>query len=175
MRPISPLLTLSILLVLGTSACSRQRGDPDSAATAKGGMVEVPAAGASEGPATAVAVAPEIRDACGLAETEAFFPYNSARLRASEDAALHKIAECFRDGPLAGQSVILVGRTDPRGSDEYNLVLGNRRAESVAEALKVRDLSRDQIQTSTRGEYDAKGTDEPGWSRDRRVNVELAR
>lgn len=170
-----PASTLAVLLALVVSTgCHRQR-DPKSAAgedTASSSS-ETPEAPAGAG-TTAVEVAPEIRDACGLASTHAYFAYNTATLRPNEDTALRKIADCFRDGPLAGKTAILVGHADPRGDDEYNMVLGSRRAHSVTQALVERGLARGQVQTTSRGELDARGSDESGWAKDRKVHVELA-
>jgi peptidoglycan-associated lipoprotein len=67
-----------------------------------------------------------------------------------------------------------VGHADPRGDEEYNLALGGRRADAVADALAQRRLSRNQISTTSRGEMEASGTDEPSWAKDRRVDVTLA-
>lgn len=48
--------------------------------------------------------------------------------------------------------VILEGNTDAYGSDEYNFALGNKRAIAVKEALMVRGISKDRIQTVSFGE-----------------------
>jgi peptidoglycan-associated lipoprotein len=68
----------------------------------------------------------------------------------------------------------LVGHADPRGSDEYNLVLANSRADGVKIFLLSRGLRGQQMATTSRGEMDAKGTDEATWAADRRVDILLA-
>ena len=119
-------------------------------------------------------ISEEIRKACGLTQAEAFFAYDSSRLRASDQPVFQKLATCFTSGPLAGRKMLLVGRADPRGEEEYNLVLGDSRAQSVQRALVSLKMRQEQIQTSSRGEMDAEGASEEGWARDRRVDVLLA-
>jgi peptidoglycan-associated lipoprotein len=68
----------------------------------------------------------------------------------------------------------LVGHADPRGEEEYNMVLGGRRADNVQHFLVSVGLPTGQAMTTSRGEMDATGTDEAGWAKDRRVDVVLA-
>jgi peptidoglycan-associated lipoprotein len=121
-----------------------------------------------------VAVSDEIRAACGIAETDAYFAYDSARINDRARQILAKVAKCFKDGPLAGRSMRLVGHADPRGDEEYNLLLGGRRADSVKGTLVSSGLSGSRVSTTSRGEMEATGTDEASWARDRRVDVLLA-
>jgi peptidoglycan-associated lipoprotein len=67
----------------------------------------------------------------------------------------------------------LIGRADPRGDSEYNMVLGGRRASSVATTLEQLGMSSQKISSTSRGEMDATGTDEATWAKDRRVDVLL--
>jgi peptidoglycan-associated lipoprotein len=69
--------------------------------------------------------------------------------------------------------VQLVGRTDPRGTDEYNLGLGSQRAQSVKTYLERLGVPSARLSSTTKGEIGAAGTDETGWQRDRRVDLEL--
>jgi|SRR5690606_24355488 len=119
-------------------------------------------------------ISDEIKRACGLSETEARFAYNSANVRDSDRAVMKKLAECFTTGPLKGRTMRLVGHADPRGEAEYNMVLGGRRADNVAGALKREGLPQNQVTTTSRGELDARGTDEDSWAKDRRVDIHLA-
>ncbi|MBN1612693.1 MAG: OmpA family protein, partial [Polyangiaceae bacterium] len=105
----------------------------------------------------AVHVSDEIQRACGLDLHEAYFDYDSARIRADQRAILRKLADCFSTGPLRGRTMALIGRADPRGDAEYNMLLGERRASAVASGLAAEQLARRQMQTSSRGEMDARG------------------
>jgi peptidoglycan-associated lipoprotein len=76
-------------------------------------------------------------------------------------------------GALKGKAVSLVGRADPRGTEEYNLGLGSRRASSVSTYLERLGVGQPQLAVTTRGALDATGTDESGWQKDRRVDIML--
>ncbi len=113
-----------------------------------------------------------ILKACGNIPL-AHFAFDSAAVKPEAAGALDALARCFATGPLAGRSMLLTGHTDPRGEVEYNMALGQRRAGSVANYLTGRGLARTHVSTSSRGEFDATGSDEEGWARDRKVNVTL--
>ncbi|MEY2935229.1 MAG: hypothetical protein RL033_5978, partial [Pseudomonadota bacterium] len=57
---------------------------------------------------------------------------------------------------------------------EYNMVLGGKRADNVKAYLTSQSLPDRQAETTSRGELDATGTDDGGWTEDRRVDVILA-
>ena len=65
----------------------------------------------------------------------------------------------------------VTGLTDPRGTEEYNLALGDRRAQSAKKYLESLGLRR-QLSSSSMGEELATGSDEGSWSRDRRVDFQ---
>lgn len=119
-------------------------------------------------------ISEDIRRACGIADSEAHFPFDSAKLDAAERPTLAKLAACFTSGALAGRDMQLVGHADPRGDSDYNMVLGGSRADTVKAFLTALGLTGGHIATSSRGELDASGTDERSWAEDRRVDV-LAR
>jgi len=120
-------------------------------------------------------ISDEIRKACGITDTEAFFAYDSANVRPQDKSILKKLADCFATGPLKGRELRLVGHADPRGDDEYNMVLGGRRADNVKSGIASQGLSASKIATTSRGKLDATGTDEPSWAKDRRVDVVLGK
>lgn len=119
-------------------------------------------------------ISDEIRKACGLTDTEAHFAYNSAKVKDADRTVMKKLADCFLTGGLKGRTMALVGHADPRGEAEYNMVLGGRRADNVAQAVTREGLPAKQITTTSRGAMDAKGSDEASWALDRRVDVHLA-
>lgn len=70
----------------------------------------------------------------------------------------------------AGVKIVLEGHSDERGTKEYNMALGERRAKSVERFLVVNGASRDQIEVLSFGEEkpaDA-GHDDAAWSKNRR-------
>jgi peptidoglycan-associated lipoprotein len=119
-------------------------------------------------------ISDEIKKACGISDADAYFDYDSANVQPAAKAVLTKLAQCFADGPLKGRKMSLVGHADPRGEEEYNMVLGGKRSDNVKHLLVSYGLPDPQASTTSRGEMDATGTDEAGWSKDRRVDVMLA-
>lgn len=119
-------------------------------------------------------ISDEIKKACGITDAEAFFEFDSANIQSGARSVLTKLANCFSTGPLKGRKMNLVGHADPRGEEEYNMVLGGRRADNVKGFLVSVGLPDAQAMTTSRGEMDATGTDEAGWAKDRRVDVVLA-
>ena len=101
------------------------------------------------------------------------FDYDEDALQPQDREVLEQIALCLTKGPLRGKQVQLIGRADPRGTEEYNLALGSRRAESVSAFLERLGVSDAQVDLTTRGATDAAGTDEIGWQQDRRVDLQL--
>jgi len=69
--------------------------------------------------------------------------------------------------------VSVEGHTDERGAREYNIGLGDRRAQSVRRMLEFQGVSPDQITTVSYGEEkpSVEGHDESAWSMNRRVEL----
>ncbi|MFI5302902.1 MAG: OmpA family protein, partial [Polyangiales bacterium] len=82
---------------------------------------------------------------------------------------------CFATGPLKGRKLSLIGRADPRGETEYNVALGQSRADAVQRYIGGRGVAASQLSSSSRGALDASGGDESGWAKDRRVDLVLMR
>jgi peptidoglycan-associated lipoprotein len=101
------------------------------------------------------------------------FDFDDAELLPEDRDVLEQVAKCVTTGPLKGRHLSLVGRADPRGEVEYNMVLGDYRAESVHDYLAKLGVAPAAMAKTSRGELDAEGTDEDGWRRDRRVDVSL--
>jgi peptidoglycan-associated lipoprotein len=118
-------------------------------------------------------IASDIRKACGISDTDAHFAFDSASLGQVDRPVLTQLATCFTTGPLKGREMRLVGHADPRGGDDYNMVLGGSRADTVKTFMTMKGVPNSQIATSSRGEMDARGTDEHSWAEDRRVDVML--
>ena len=107
------------------------------------------------------------------ATTNPTFDYDKEELSPEDRAVLDQLATCLTSGALKGKGVNLVGRADPRGTEEYNLGLGSRRAGAVSTYLSRLGVSEPQLAVNTRGALDATGTDESGWQKDRRVDITL--
>lgn len=106
-----------------------------------------------------------------LAARVIYFEYDSAKV-SDESLALLEAHGNFIAGN-GNVSVRLEGHADERGSREYNIALGDRRAQSVRRILLFQGASTDQIDTISYGEEQPAelGHDESSWARNRRVEL----
>jgi peptidoglycan-associated lipoprotein len=161
------------LLVAACSSTRPPRSARDLPALAPVAQAKAASPAQNSATTTTVAIDDAILRACHISDDKAYFEFDSAHLESSAVRPLDAVAACFAHGALKGRTVKLVGRADPRGDEEYNLVLGQSRADSVGSALRRDGLDRSRITATSRGNMDAKGRDEKGWSMDRRVDVLL--
>jgi len=123
-----------------------------------------------------LAVSGDIATACGIkpaANPNPNFDYDKEELSPEDKAILDQIATCLTTGALKGKALSLIGRADPRGTEEYNLGLGSRRAQTVSSYLVRLGVGAPQLAVTTRGALDATGSDEAGYAKDRRVDLQL--
>jgi peptidoglycan-associated lipoprotein len=138
-----------------------------------------PAAGPEVAPTPVspnLALSADLASKCGIkADTEVppNFDYNQVELQPQDRVVLEQIATCLTSGPMKGHGLNLVGRADPRGTEEYNMGLGAKRAQTVSDYLHKLGVTSPQLAETTRGALEATGTDEPTWAKDRRVDLEL--
>jgi peptidoglycan-associated lipoprotein len=125
--------------------------------------------------ASAVRISDEIVQACGISAPDAYFAFDSDHVRKDDARVLEQVTTCFSTGPLKGRTLKLVGHADPRGGSDYNVTLGQKRADSVDEYILGRGMDKTRTESTSRGAMDATGTDEPSWARDRRVDVMLGK
>jgi peptidoglycan-associated lipoprotein len=121
-------------------------------------------------------VSDEIARLCNLPKQEyaPAFDFDSNAIGDQDRAVLSALARCLGEGALKGRGLALTGRADARGEPEYNMSLGESRADSVRRYLHDLGVQQERLQATSRGELDATGTDEPGWAHDRRVDIDLA-
>ncbi|MEH6628111.1 MAG: peptidoglycan-associated lipoprotein Pal [Motiliproteus sp.] len=104
-------------------------------------------------------------------QTVFYFDFDKAVVKtaAFEDLAAH--AKYLIDNPSA--SVVLEGHADERGTREYNMALGERRAKAVSRYLTVQGVSSSQVETVSFGEErpDSIGHNEASWDQNRRVEL----
>ena len=175
-------LALVFVLALAASACGGDTKPPVTVATppvATAVPTQTTSAPSGKADKMAVNVDEDIIKACNLKfeniEEAPKFDYDSESLTQGERNVLEAIAKCLTVGALKGRAVDLVGRADPRGETEDNMTLGAKRARSVHTFLGGLGVPGEKLRDTSRGELDAKGTDEEGWRKDRRVDVRLTK
>lgn len=106
-----------------------------------------------------------------LANRTVFFEFNSAKLTDKSLAILEAHGNFVAGN--GNVSIRLEGHADERGSREYNIALGDRRAQSSRQVLLFQGASIDQIDTVSYGEEQPAmlGHTEEAWARNRRVEI----
>ncbi len=103
-----------------------------------------------------------------------YFDFDSASLRADAQALLREKAEYLYNN-LSLNSLTIEGHTDERGTDAYNLALGDRRADAVKQFLVDLGLSPDRFNTISFGEERPldPGQTEEAWAKNRRATFRV--
>lgn len=106
-----------------------------------------------------------------LSKRVIYFDYDKSEVKDDYRPIIQAHAQFLAANPRA--RITLEGHTDERGSREYNIALGERRAESVRRLMLFMGASDSQIQTVSYGEERpvATGHDEAAWQQNRRVEI----
>ena len=110
-----------------------------------------------------------IREARATLEEMVFFEYDESALTPQAESALRQKVEILRASPQV--RLRIEGHADERGSTEYNMALGNRRAESVRQFLTGFGLTENRFEIVSFGEGRPlqQGQTESAWARNRRA------
>jgi peptidoglycan-associated lipoprotein len=96
-----------------------------------------------------------------------FYDFNSSSLRGDARTTLDKQADWL--GKYGSVNVQIAGNCDDRGTEEYNLALGQRRANSASSYLKAKGVAAARMTTISYGKDrpTAQGDDEQAWAQNR--------
>jgi peptidoglycan-associated lipoprotein len=106
-----------------------------------------------------------------LSKRSVFFDYDSDRIRDEFKSLVEAHAKFLRDRPY--QRMLIQGNADDRGSREYNLALGQRRADALKRALVTLGAGDKQVEAASLGEEKPRCTDqtETCWAQNRRGDM----
>ena len=106
-----------------------------------------------------------------LANAVVYFEYDQSNLSAKSIQALKGVSGLMKRSPK--MTISIEGHADERGTREYNLALGQRRAESVANYLIVNGIKRNRLIIKSYGEERplSLGSNDTAWSKNRRVEI----
>lgn len=166
-------LSIVTLVVLGLTSCSPKRTKTDGAGGEDGGIkTETTADGGSEKiDASPVNFAVQGSDSETIAGLKTvFFDYDTATLTSAEKAKLEGNVAWMKQN--SSSKLTVEGHCDQRGSNEYNLALGERRANAVKQAMIQMGISSNRITTVSFGEEKplSNGDSEGAWAKNRRAN-----
>lgn len=108
-----------------------------------------------------------------MAVKDVFFDYDKAEIRSNEKPAAEGDASFLAQHP--NMRVVVEGHCDDRGSEEYNLALGESRARALRKELVARGVSPDRIKTISYGKEQpfCRQDDEACWQQNRRDHFSL--
>ncbi|MEP6961579.1 MAG: OmpA family protein [Acidobacteriota bacterium] len=109
---------------------------------------------------------------------DALFDYNKTTIREDARGALREDVTVIRDILVnyPAQKLLIEGHADERGSAEYNLALGDRRARAAEDFLSSMGIGKDQLHVVSYGEERPACTDltEACWQKNRRAHITAA-
>jgi len=172
MRRIAVLCLVSSIAACSTTA-PPPTAPPAAAPAVRAPLAVLPAATPPKASPVAQAESPlqvfdQKRDT--LANVSVFFPYDSASIASDQYSALDEHANL--ESAYSGDHVVVQGNCDERGGREYNLALGQRRAEAVKERLAMLGVPEARIEAISYGKEKPRATchQEKCWAQDRRVD-----
>ncbi|HEY8053208.1 MAG: peptidoglycan-associated lipoprotein Pal [Steroidobacterales bacterium] len=167
------IIVLVLAASLGVAGCASKR--PKVTPSTTSNTAGAGALGSGANSANAASANPE-DEAAGpqgglLATRIVYFEFDNSEVRGAGVELVAAHARFLAAHP--GTRVRLEGHTDERGSREYNIGLGERRAQAVRRALMLQGAIDGQISTVSYGEERpaAAGHDEEAWAKNRRVEI----
>ena len=108
---------------------------------------------------------------------DAFYNYDEATLDDAAQAALSASANWLKGREGTSYNVLIEGHCDERGTEQYNLALGDRRANSAKDYLVTLGVDAGRIRTVSYGEERPfeEGHDDASWAQNRRAHLVLVR
>ena len=96
------------------------------------------------------------------------FAFNEAALDSSAQSELKAVADCIKE---RGATITIEGHCDERGTEEYNLALGDSRANAVRKYLERLGVPASKMNVISKGETQPidSGSSEDAWAKNRRA------
>jgi peptidoglycan-associated lipoprotein len=161
-------LLLTAAILAGCSSSAKKEEEAAAAAAAAARAAEQTTTGAA---VTETAASQQrLEEAAAAYGNVFYFEYDSSALKPEAVEALNAHIAALQG---SDRNVRLEGHTDERGTREYNMALGERRANAVRDYMVVNGIASYRIETVSYGEERplAYGTGEPSWAQNRRVEL----
>ena len=153
-----------------SASASGLGGSTGGAAQSQVATVNLAAGGGSSGSGGGAGSA-GAAGAAGAAGRLVYFDYDSFVVKDEFRSLIERHAKVLAAN--RSKRVVIEGHTDERGGREYNLALGQKRAEAVGKSLTLLGATEAQIEAVSFGKERpaVEGQDEPAWARNRRAEV----
>lgn len=108
-----------------------------------------------------------------MSDTNIYFEYDKSDLSMDASSQIRSLANALKSNNSS--KITIEGHCDERGTREYNLALGERRANSVKDLLILNGVNSKRIRTVSYGEEKpaVSGSNESAWSKNRRAIVKV--
>jgi peptidoglycan-associated lipoprotein len=165
-KAITLLFTAALLVACSGSA----KKEEEEAAAAAAAAAEAARAAEQVAASAAASEQQRLRDAAASVGSVFYFDFDSSELKPEAIEALNAHIAALQG---SDSSMRLEGHTDERGTREYNMALGERRANTVRDYLVVNGIASYRIESVSYGEERAVayGSGESNWSQNRRVEL----
>ena len=180
--PFAPLVLATLLAACASveepkpAATTAPSGTP-STSSASPAPVQQPGVAGKPAPrgTTASPSAPAGTKTAAPGKNSIYFDYDKDDIKPEFRTVLEEHARYLRENPSLKARI--EGNADERGSREYNLALGQRRAEAVAKTLKLMGIPESRMEAVSYGEEKPRrtGHDEPSWAENRRGDLVLGK
>lgn len=170
-------IATSILALLLTFGCQKNEEIPMPTEAPPVPKIEKPPEPVKEEPKPVVEEVPEPDPLDELIKdnplNDVFFEFDKSELRPDARRTLERHAEVLKANP--GLKVLIEGHCDERGTDDYNLALGERRATAVRDYMISLGVSANVLKTISYGESRPKDprSNEEAWAKNRRCHFVL--
>ena len=164
-------LAALLLATLILAGCPKPDAVRDGDAAADGAATGAESEGIGLGDGGALSASPLDDPASPLSKRTIYFEFDSSQVPAESLDLITAHGKYLAEHPQ--QRVRVEGHADERGSREYNVALGERRAKAVERLLRFQGVSDDQLEVVSFGEElpVAFGHDEAAWRLNRRVEL----
>jgi peptidoglycan-associated lipoprotein len=180
------MVALSVMLVAGIAGCGKKKPvtpvpNPEEEAARERARLDaemkaIAARAKARADSIAAAEAARVKAAetmAPLSLTDVYFDYDKSNLTSVAESTLGQDAAGL--SKHAGASVVIEGHCDERGTNEYNLALGERRAAAAKSFLVNYGIEAGRLQTVSYGEERPvdPGHDEAAWAKNRRAHFDV--
>lgn len=160
---------IAVSLLLSACASTSGKGNTAQAGSQAAATNETQAGALSQADIDAQKLAEQLQ---ALKSQSVYFDHNSTAIKPEYEKVISQQVQFIKSH--GGDSVTLEGNCDERGSDEYNLALGEKRAAAVRKELELSGVAASQIKTVSFGEEKPRLTchEEKCWKENRRVDFD---